>query len=442
MDTALQAIIGVLGLFGAVYSVRRTGDWLNPVTMLLLFFFAPLFFAMSRLSGLQSTQWHYNTYLAVLTSVGAWLLYPTLMLTVLNRPAHSNTGLNFLEIGKSPYFSGFARAFGLLVVATYLFSNYIQTGHIVAFRNPEAAFQIHTVFPFGLRIIARAGVGAIVLLYLLFYVRRQKFDLMLLVLVLLVPLSRFSRLDVVMGGVAILVLFTALPIFKLTAKRWLALACAIILLAVAVAELGSLRQNRLDKYAFKYSSFIAWQGAWSGPAEIFPILYGYFSLSFENLDVYVRQFRGDYGIALTSFDWLFTGFLKLNWFTSYAFAQADQFQFMPISSAANVPTALTPFYSDLGPIGMAIPMLLYVSFWLYLYHRSRQSARALLLYAVYSGAFSMVSFQAVIAAPFLFHQLAAVWIVIGLAAWMERARARRAGVMAARRAITADLLLR
>jgi hypothetical protein len=96
---------------------------------------------------------------------------------------------------------------------------------------------------------------------------------------------------------------------------------------------------------------IGWKFDYAGPGDVLAVLYGYFPLSFENFDKAIRQFRGSYGIALVSFDWLFTGFLKLNWFTPYAFLQAELTGFIPVSGAATVPTALSAFLFRLWPCG-------------------------------------------------------------------------------------------
>lgn len=442
MDATLQVIILLGGLSGVVYSIHRTGDWINPVSMLFIFFFLPVFFALFRMSGLQSNQWHYNTYIAIFTSIGAWMLFPIVLIAARANAVVPLGGRSLSDVLRSPSYIWLTRGFGVVIVASYITSNYIQAGDMLAFRNAEAAFQIHTVFPFGLRYFARAGVAGVVLLYGAYWAARRKTDLALMLMVLVVPLTRLSRIDVAMGLVALMVLFAAIPLFKWSFKRVALILSVFSLLVIAGVELGSLRQNRFDKYSFKYSDFILWKPEWLGPVEIFPTLYGYFSLPFENLDTYVRQFRGGYGIALTSFDWLFTGFLKFNWFTSYAFAQAEHFQFTPVSSAANVPSALTPFYSDLGPIGMALPMLLYVSFWLYLYYRSKSSMRSLLVYAIYSGAFALVSFQAIISAAFLFHQLLEVVVIFSVAAWLEGYRRQRQAVKDGRRAMAAGLMLK
>ncbi|HIV69775.1 MAG TPA: hypothetical protein H9903_02465, partial [Candidatus Aquabacterium excrementipullorum] len=212
--------------------------------------------------------------------------------------------------------------------------------------------------------------------------------------------------------------------FKMTRPRLILLVALLAGLLIGGAELGNLRQNRFGLYEFKYSDFIKWKPQYVGPAEIFAVLYGYFPLSFENFDAFVRQFKGGHSYVLWSFDWFFTGFIKMNWIPGFAMAQADAFQFTPISSAANVPTALSPFYADAGAVGMAVPLAFYVCVWAYLYHRSRSSVAHLTLFALYAGAFALSSFQAVVAAAFIAHQMAEILLIMAIT-WRLHARQKR-----------------
>jgi hypothetical protein len=83
-----------------------------------------------------------------------------------------------------------------------------------------------------------------------------------------------------------------------------------------------------------------------------------------------------------------------------------------VSGAATVPTALSAFYSDFGPVAIVMPLSIYVAFWIWLYYKAARSALALGVYAIYSAGFALSSFQALIAAPLLFQQMAMVAIVI------------------------------
>jgi hypothetical protein len=405
VDQFIQIFIILIGVVSVALAYRRTGEFLNPVSVIFICLFLPLFFSLFRFSGLQSASWHYNTYVAIFTTIGAWLIFPAIVIGFVGPRRPPRLDFKFIEIVRDRRFAIVSRWFAIVVIAAFLAGNYLQSGHILPLVNPEAAFQLHTNFPFALRFFARAVPAALVLLYVSYWANRKRVDVFLMLIVFLLPLTRLSRIDIALAMVALVVMYMAIPIFSLSRKRLFLIIGVLVAVVVGGAEVGNQRQNRFGEYAFKYSNFIEWQPSIVGPAEVFPVLYGYFPLSFENFDAFVRQFSGDYTIFLISFDWLFTGFLKLNWFTSYAQAQAAGFNFQAISSAANVPTALSPFYSDFGPVFMAFPMIIYMTFWLVLYYRAKSSIRALLIYSVYSGAFALASFQAIIAAPLLVHQI-------------------------------------
>lgn len=422
MDQFVQLAVLMCGVLSMFLVWHRTRELINPVSIIFFCFFVPLFFSLFRFSGLQSNSWHYNTYVAIFTTIGAWLIFPAVVIGFSGARKLRDNELKFMGVVRDRRFSIVSRWFSVVVISAFFLGNYIQSGHLFPFVYPEAAFQLHTNFPFALRFFARAVPAALVLLYVSYWVSRKKVDLFLICLVFVLPLTRLSRIDVALAIVALVVMYLAIPIFSLSRKRLFLIFCVLLAVVVGGAELGNLRQNRFGEYAFKYSNFIGWRPDVVGPAEVLPVLYGYFPLSFENFDSFVRQFSGDYTLFLISFDWLFTGFLKLNWFTSYSQAQAAGFNFQAISSAANVPTALSPFYSDFGPFFMAVPMMLYMTFWLVLYYRAKSSLRALMVYSIYTGAFALSSFQAIIAAPLLVHQIFEIVLIFW---FVDRLRKRR-----------------
>ena len=65
---------------------------------------------------------------------------------------------------------------------------------------------------------------------------------------------------------------------------------------------------------------------------------------------------------------------------------------------------------------MALPMMLYVVFWIYCFYKARESPLFLVLFALYSGGFALSSFQALIAAPVLVQQLIEIAFIFWLAA--------------------------
>lgn len=426
-DIILQIMILSVGIPCMVLTSRVQKDWFNPVTIVFVSFFVPMFFALFRLAGIQSHEWAYETYVALMATVGAWIVLPTLVLYIVS-PYQGRffeaQSLN-LEDVSGKFFGIFVRLFALSVIAAFFVSNYIQVKTFFPITLPEEAFHLHTEFPSGLRFFARASPAAAVLLYVLFYTRRSKLDLLLLALVVFTPLSRLARIDLALSMVGLGLVYMRLPLFAITKARLALMLLAIVGLMIGGAEIGNLRQNRFGVYEFKYSEFIRWQPTIVGPAEIFPVLYGYFPLSFENFDAFIRQFRGGHSYVMLSFDWLFTGFIKMNWIPGFIQAQANAFQFTPISSAANVPTALSPFYADAGPIGMVVPLSIYMTFLVYVYKKSKSSVAHLVVFSFYSGAFALSSFQAIIAAPFIAHQIVEIAGLIALARYFDSRQQRR-----------------
>jgi len=423
-DLILQLVVGVSGLISLFIGRKVSGVWLNPVSILFFCFFAPLFFALFRLSTLQSASWEYETYIAIWGAFGAWLLFPVIVLSMAGKVNKVDLKLNF-EILDSKEFTFIVRFFSFVVLLSYLAGNYIQTGSFFPILHPELAYEVHTVFPPVIRLFARANPAAALLLYFVFWRKRSSFDLLLLMIMVVLPLSRLSRIDVALTLVGLTILFSVIPIFKMNVKRIALLLAGFVVLAVGGAELGNQRTNRFGMYEVDYSQAIGWMPEFSGPGGVFATAYGYFPLSFENFDQFVRQFNGAHMIGLYSFDWLFSGVVKINWIGGYSAMRATNAAFDPVSSAANVPTALFPFYADFGPVGIVLPMMLYVGVWIYFFYKSRSSFLFLLLWALYSGGFALSSFQALIAAPVLVQQLIEVALVFWMAKNLSRWRARR-----------------
>lgn len=414
-DVIIQMLIA-LGLPLLILVSRRTGRMVNPLSICYVLFFLPLFFCLFRLSSIQASSWVYETYVAMITSFGAWILLPAIVIYYFTpKPNVNQYSDESVELLKSTSFVTLVRIFALIVVVAYVISNVVQAKSLLPAVHPEVAFSIHAEFPFGLRFFARATPVAAILLYLAFWGRRQKIDLLLLVIVFLMPMTRLSRIDPAMTAVGLAAVYSFLPVIRFSKARMALLLLLGVALLVGVAEIGNQRQNRFGVYEFKYSEFIGWKPNVTGPAEIFPVLYGYTSLSFENFNQMVAQFRGQHSIVLFSFDWLFSGFVKLNWFTQYNIAQAGVLKYSIISNAAAVPTALVPFYADGGAVGMALPMSFYMGMWLFFYLRSGSNFLLLTLYGVYSAAFALSSFQSLIVSGPIAQQLVWAFLIFAFA---------------------------
>lgn len=405
-DAFLQLAIVLIGTFCCFVSIKTTRKLLNPVTIVYAGFFVPAFFALYRFSGLQEETWSYNTYLAIYASVGAWLILPTILIAAFWQP--NNSSLDAVKPRDNRLLIT-SRLFAATIGGSYIIANLIQTSTPIPAFDPNVAFIVHADFPGGIRLLARSTPAAAILCYLAFFFHRQKIDLALVAILILLPLTRLSRIDPAISLIAICCLFSFFPIFKPTIKRAFIALFAAALLIAAGSDLGMQRHNRFGMYEFSYSEMIKWLPDYKGPLEVFPILYGYFPLSFENLDASISNHNGKYTYVLYSFDWLFSGFLKLNWFTSYEAAKYANYQGEAIHGAAAVPTALFLFFKDFGPVAIILPCAIYSGLFCFLFIRSRDPKYAA-MYGVYSGAFALTSFQALIASGPIAQQLA--WVLL------------------------------
>lgn len=419
MEILLQSILLVATPFCMAVAIRRTGAIVNPVTLLALTFFAPMLAATFRLSGLQSPTWSYNTHSVLIISIGAWLLIPTITIACFYRKKDPQRPDYARELSLS------YRVFAALVFSSYFYANIIQAGTPIPLINPETAFDIHHEFPDGVRLLARCTPAVGVLAYISFFYRRKKIDLFILTLALIIPLTRLSRIDPTITMLAIACLYPLAPIYTPSRRNTVIAIATLAITIVAASELGTQRHNRFGTYDFKYAEMIKWKPDQTGPGEILPVLYGYTALSFENLDGTIAMHNGRYTYALYSFDWLYSGFLKLNWFTPYGLAQYENYQRERISGAAAVPTALVPFYKDFGPIGIAIPMIIYMCALLTLYVKS-SSPIPMALFGLYGGAFGLTSFQALITASPIMHQMALILVIFGISKFFSKSSKRSA----------------
>lgn len=406
MDAIIQILILSILPVANFLVIRHVKTWLNPLTIISFVFFFPLLFALSRLSALQAESWAYDTYAVILLSLMFWVLFPTIYLLLQNKYEQKETRYQSdQKYLKSKAFKNLARWFALLVGASFLLANYIQASSLLPFLQPELALKIHTEFPPVIRIIARAGPAAIALLFVSFFYNRKKIDLVLLLFIFLLPLSRLSRIDPFISSVMMLILNGYFPLIKLRPRNIILAICLATVVGVIGVDLGNQRTNRFGVYDVKYEDAILWKPTIKGPLAVFPSLYGIFPLSFENFDVFVRANKDNRTYGIQSLDWLFTGVLKFNILRSFQELKYGDLHFTAISSASNVPTVLFPFYADFGAAGSALPLFFYMLVWLEFFRRARQSPLFAVLFALYSGGFALSTFQAIIVSPLLVQQL-------------------------------------
>lgn len=416
MDSLLIGWTSVLIIFAAFISLRFERTLFTPMLLTGVAFFLPMIAACFRLSGLQSPSWAFETYVVMFLATIAWLLMPMGMsianYSVQNRgESHHKPTIFSVESFIRPEVYVICRWVALLVLMFFFLGNVIQAGSPVIL-HAESLYGLHTDFPFAIRFFARATPLCCMLMYMCYYKNRRWLDAFLLLLVLLVPLTRGARIDIAMSLTALIILFSRYPLVKVTWKTIVVSGLLFVLLIIGGVEFGNQRLNRFGEYEVTYDTVVKWLPQSTGPGMLFPTLYAYFPLSFENFDQAVRQGMGSTTRGFASMDWFLTGFIKANWIPGYASIYFDAKTLNPISGGANVPTALLPFFTDFGAIFCFIPMALTMSFLCYAYFKGKASDAWFMVFALYASAFALTSFQGLLVSPLISQQIAELGLLI------------------------------
>jgi hypothetical protein len=407
-DTILLVLIVAGTLAGGAWISVRTRHLSHPVALIAASFFLPLGAALLRRSDLQAPRWSYETYVLVAESYLLWLVFPSLALALWGAPDRFRFGRESLRSSfGTPVFLWYARLLAMATIAATLVQNYLVSGLPILLADPELAYQFHTTTVPGLQILPRAGFAACALLHFAFYLRRRPLDLVLLALVFLSPLTKLARIDLMLSAVTLLLMNVHFPVVRPGRRT----AVAAVLLAAAfvygMIELGNQRINRFGKYTVSYADAIGFRG-YRGPGETIAVAYGYFALSFENLDRFVKATGGYRTGGYVSFNPLFNTFFFVNRLTGGKYPGPESIveRRNPVGPMATVETSLANFYLDFGA-GLAwVPMLAYMGAWIWLYLRRRRSVASATAYCLYSAAMMLSAFQGVVTAPFIYQGMA------------------------------------
>lgn len=392
----MQWLMYVLLLGGCIVAWRKTADLLNPVTIVGGTFFLPMIIATEQLSWLQRDHWAYETNISLILTWVAWFFVPVVLLfssrwdrIQLQRYsiAIDTTGLWVIRIA--------AATFLLL----FLLENYLLTGAVVPAANGLAAQDnIHIGRVYLLYLITRNGRIFATLLGIAFAVRKNYADLLLAVVVVLVPVSRLARIDLIPASLCfILIIYYLQNRSRQILKRAIYAGLA---LAIVFVVFGNMRASHLGKYEISYADSIGYHGL-RGPGEIFAWLYGYFPLSFENYDRFVRNVEpGAHTYGLYTLRPLILGLTQLDaYIPGYPDEAYEAGWGNPLAPQATVATALRQFYLDFGPVFIMIPLLLYIGLLLYLYRAKSRNLYGTVAYVLLVSSFAMSGFQNWLTAP-------------------------------------------
>lgn len=404
MDTFLFVFV-VVGTVGAIVWISlRTRQMSHPVALIGLSFFLPMGAALLRLSELQAARWTYDTNVLLIEAYLLWLAFPCLALAILTQgPQHVPRDQSLALRLEGPGFRWYARSLAIATVVAILLQNYLTAGLPVVLLDPELAYEYHTSTVPVIQIMGRAGFAACALLHLAFYHRRKSIDLVLLVVVLLSPLTRLGRIDLMLSGLTLLLMNAYFPVVRLSRRTVTVAILGALAFIYGMVEVGNQRVSRFGRFSVSYADAIGFRG-YAGPGETFAVAYGYFALSFENLDRFVRVSNGYRTHGLVSFSPVFNTLFFLNRLTAgkYPGPEIIVARRNPVGPMATVETCLASFYLDFGA-GLAwVPMLIYMGVWIWLYLRRSRSLVFATVYCLYSAAMMLSAFQGVVTAPFIY----------------------------------------
>jgi hypothetical protein len=403
-DLPLLLSVTLCALVGNIVAIRVTRTAANPVSIISATFFLPLCAALLRLSDLQAAYWADDTYYVLYASVVCWIVLPTALLLAPSRAPTTVRESGF--VGRA-LFPSFARTFAAGHVGAVLLQNYIVGGTPFLFLDPVLAVDHHTATVPVLQILGRAGFVSAGLLFLSYAKHRRRADLFFLGMVLVAPITKLARIDLLMIAIALVVMNAFVPVVRVTARRVAVLTLAAMGFIYGLVELGNQRVSQYGKYTWSYAEAIGFRPM-AGPGDVFAVIYGYFPLSFENLDRFVRNNRSFRTHGLLSFNPLFnTVFFakKVTGTENYPTEQIIVERRNPIGAMATVGTALSDFYLDFGASFAWLPMALYMMVWTMLFRRARASQGWLLAYGLFSSAMALASFQAVMAAAVIYQAM-------------------------------------
>lgn len=386
-------IIKFFGIFFCVVLITislargRGGKWLiSPSSLFAIFFCIPYLINLLKLSDLQVDAWSHNTYLLILQGILIFGFLPIVLVV------YTRIGVPFtIEDHKEKYNkpSGFYRRCVMVVVAfsMQLIINKIVSGYLFpAFYVENISDRFHTTE--GVGFVATWGIAIWYVISFLcfadFIDSKDKKSFILFAIILIAPLTRLARFDVISVASACGIYWVLRN--SINYKNILLGVLFVCMASLLGAFIAKYRWGGGDANAVSFTDSIGYN-SFAGPFDVFAFLYAYYPLSFENIDRIVDPAKGDLPVlnGAIMFQPLTIGILKLhNIFpaldVSYIFDNIRD----PIHGLATVPTALPIFALDFGLHMAWIPMLFYSGVGIFLFGQTGHSKFYARLYALYA----------------------------------------------------------
>ena len=261
----------------------KARSFANPQLYLSAFFHLPLMISTLKLTSVESPYWLLDTEIMLMGSA-ILFCFPGIYILLFEKEGSSQGSHDFkISVACSKYFRFVAIGFcGLYVLESYLLSGTL----FPIFLGGDIAHHVHSSRMPVLGTFSRSMSLAALLVFLSFRKDRKVFDFVLLVIVIFLPISRASRIEIFVSMICISVLyFTTSRISISRALGILSVAAAFTLL---MGYIGTQRTNRFGEIDWSYARIIGYK-ADPGPFDSFAFAYSYFALTFDNLDRLIRN---------------------------------------------------------------------------------------------------------------------------------------------------------
>jgi oligosaccharide repeat unit polymerase len=376
----------------ALVHLKKTGDYANPSSLILVFFVIPLVANRFQLSGLTADVWLDETYLVICYFLIFFIIIPSLV--VLFREQRYSI-LKVEKVSKKIKINKIFLIFMVIFsIVTQFILNKVASGYFFPILNMHqigSGYHVATIPIVGIFFVVswyftvvlmyvKARQANIVLYYIIFFI------------ILCLPLIRLARFDLI--NVLFMIFILSLVESKRPGKLIIKLSALTSALFVLGAMVATYRWSQAGLHEVSFSKIIDFN-VYAGPMDVFAFLYAYFPLSFENIDRFIIKNleHWDYAYGAFSTRPIGVGLLKLHYFDGFPFTQHFNEMRDPLIGVATVSTVIPAFTVDFGVYLSFIPMALYSGIGLYLYLKSRGSIHFFILYLFYSTSYIMSSFQ-------------------------------------------------
>lgn len=409
----------VCSVFIGILKLIKTRDILNPVTLTTLSFSIPTLICLLRLSNLQSKSWDDITYLIILYAICAFIFIPHIF--TYNKKIILNRYNVYYNISAS-----FLLFLFIVSIIFYFYGNLFISGDYLPVLSGENLSEVHTEsISFFSTLTLLLMLISNVLLYFKYKNTQNKFYFILCLILCALPLTRLARMDTFIS--LVILVFISYDLSNNRKKYLLTILTLTPMILIMIAAIGEYRMTVGYSFNIKYANEIDFS-VYSGPFDVFAMLYGYFPLSVENLDRFVKANINfsDYQFGVYTFRPILVGIFKMHRFID-DYPMYEYFNNLrdPLTLAATVPTALAEFTIDYGYYFSIFPMLVFSFIGVILYNKSAVVAKYRLCYLIYATNYVLFSFTNAFIQPIwlycaiiiiLYHSLKGIFSSQGLLA--------------------------